>query len=78
LKGRIAEWLEQALHGTLCKHAWTDGLISVSDDEDDRNRLPAKRQFLLEIGSGHAGHGDVEDQASGLADTIGREERFRR
>ena len=40
--------------------------------------LPAKRQFPLEIGSGHARHGDVEDQTSGLADAIGREELFRR
>jgi hypothetical protein len=62
---RLAEWLEQALHGTPFEQAWTDGLISVSGDEDDWNLLPAKRQFSLEIGSGHARHGDVEDQTSG-------------
>src|SRR5882724_2442326 len=77
-QSRVAEWLEEALHGTPLEHAWTDGLISVSGDEDDRNLLPAKRQFPLEIGSGHARHGDVEDQTSGLADAIGCEELFRR
>ena len=77
-QSRVAERLEQALHGTLFEQAWTDGLISVSGDEDDRNLFPAKRQFPLEIGSGHARHGDVEDEAPGLAEAIGREERFRR
>src|SRR5208282_3432054 len=77
-QSRIAERLEQALHGALFEQAWTDGLISVSGDEDDWNLLPAKRQFPLEIGSGHARHGDVEDQTTGLADAIGREELFRR
>ena len=60
------------------EQARTDGLVSVSGDEDDRNLLPATLQFPLEIGSGHARHGDVEDQTSGLADVIGREELFRR
>src|ERR1700720_3564799 len=77
-QSRIAEWLEQALHGTLFEQAGTDGLISVSGDEDDWNLFLAKRQFPLEIGSGHARHGDVEDQTSGLAHAIGREELFRR
>src|ERR1700730_7309475 len=77
-QSRIAEWLEQALHGTLLEQFWTDGLISVSGDENDRNLLPAKLQFPLEIGSAHARHGDVEDQTSGPADAIGREELFRR
>src|ERR1700754_5095204 len=70
-QSRIAEWLEQTLDGALFEHTWTDGLISMSGDEDDRNLLPAKRQFSLEIGAGHARHGDVEDQTSGLADVIG-------
>lgn len=74
----VAEWLEEALHGALREHAWTDSLICVSGDEDYRNLLPATRQFPLEIRSGHAGHGDVEDQTSGLADVIRREELFRR
>ena len=38
----------------------------------------ATLQFPLQIGSGHARHRDVEDQASGLADAIGREKLFRR
>ena len=75
---RLAEWLEQALHGTLFEHAWTDSRISESGDEDDRNLLPAKRQFSLEIESGHARHSNVEEQTLGLADAIGCEELFRR
>jgi hypothetical protein len=74
----VAEWLEQTRHGTLFEHARTGGLIPVSGDEDDRNLLPATHQFPLEIGSGHARHGDVEDQTSGLANIIGRQELFRR
>src|SRR5712664_4906497 len=77
-QSRVAERLEQALHGTLFERAWTDGLICLSGDEDDRNLLPASRQLLLKIGSGHAGHGDVEDQTPGLTDAIGREELFSR
>src|SRR5580704_18128309 len=71
-QSRVAERLEQALHGTLFEQAWTDCFILVSGDEDDRNLFPANRQFPLEIRSGHAPHGDVEDQTSGLADANGR------
>src|SRR5260370_21771336 len=77
-QSRIAERLEKALHGTLFEHAWTDGLISVSGDEDDRNLFPAKFQFLLEIRSCHARHGDVQDQTPSLVDVIRLEELFRR
>src|ERR1700676_2677650 len=69
-QSRVAERLEQALHGTLFEQACTDGLICLSGDEDDRNLLPTRRQLLLQIGSGHAGHGDVEDQTPGLTDAI--------
>ena len=77
-QSRVAEWLEQALHGTLFEQAWTNALILVSGDEDDRNLFPAKRQLPLEIGAGHARHGDVEDQASGPADALGGKELLRR
>ena len=42
-QSRLTKWLEQALHGTLFEHAWTDGLIYVSGDEDNWNLLPATR-----------------------------------
>jgi hypothetical protein len=71
-KSRVAERFEQALHGTLFEQACTEGLICLSSDEDDRDLLPANRQLLLQIGSGHAGHGDVEDQTFRLADENGR------
>jgi hypothetical protein len=73
-QSRIAEWLEQALHGALFEQAGTDSLISVSGDVDDRNLLLAKGQFALQIRSAHARHGDVEDQTPGLTDAIGLED----
>src|ERR1700722_10894084 len=77
-QSRVAERLEQALHGTVSERACTHALICLSGDEDDRNLLPANRQLLLQIKSGHTRHDDVEDQALGLTDAIGREERFSR
>src|SRR5712691_12572337 len=77
-QGLFAEWLEQAFHGTIFEHAGTNGLVPVASDEDDWNVLPAKLQLPLEIGPGHAGHDDIEDQTAGLADAIRREELFRR
>src|SRR6266852_2798868 len=74
----LAEWLEQPLHGAPLEQTGTNTRIRVRSDEDDGNRLPATGQFLLEIGSAHARHGDVEDKASSLVETIGRQERFRR
>src|SRR3954470_23430210 len=76
-QSRLAEWFEQARHGTLVEQARTDCLVFEGCDEHDRNLLPAKDQFALEIRAGHARHGDVDDQALGLADGIGREEFLR-
>jgi hypothetical protein len=77
-QGRIAEWLEQALHRALFEHSRAHSLISLSGDEDDWNLLPTELQFLLKAGSRHSRHGNVEDQTSGLADAIGGEELLRR
>src|SRR6266852_4547907 len=77
-QSRVAEWLEQARHRTLFAQSRAHSLISLSGDEDDWNLLPTTLPFLLKAGSGHSGHGNVEDQTSGLADAIGGEELFRR
>jgi len=77
-QSRVAEWFEQALHGAMFEEPRANTLIRASGDEDDWNLPPAKLQFPLKVGSAHPGHGDVEDQAFSLADTIGREELFRR
>lgn len=77
-QSRVAEWLEQALDRTLFEHSRAHRLISMSCNEDDWNLLPTKLQFLLKAGPAHTGHGNVEDQTSGLVDTIGREELLRR
>ena len=72
-QGGIAEGLEKALHGPRREHARADGIVAVRGDEDDRNGLPAQLELLLQVGPGHARHGDIENQALGLADGIGRE-----
>src|SRR5215470_5624803 len=77
-QSRIAEWFGQALHCPLFEQARADCFISVSRNEDDRDIMPAKRQFPLEIRSRHSWHGDIEDQASGLTNVIGRQELLRR
>jgi len=77
-QSRVAEWLEQALHRTLFEQLLANRFICAGGDEDDRNLLPAKLQFPLQVGTAHPRHCDVEDQATGLADAIGREELFRR
>jgi len=74
----VAEWLEQAFDRTLCDEPWTNRRISTGGDENDWNRQLPAHQFPLKIRPGHPRHGDVEDQAPGLADAIGREELFRR
>jgi len=65
-QGRVAEWLGQEFNGSLLERSPSDNLVLVSTDEDDRNAVSAKVQFLLEIKSSHAWHGDVEDETSSL------------
>src|SRR5580704_951026 len=77
-QSRVAEGLEQALDRTLFEQLRAHSLVCAGGDEDDRNPVPAKLQFPLKVGSAHPRHGDVEDQALGLADAIGGEELFRR
>src|SRR5437667_6767430 len=72
-QGRLGEWLEQALHGAPREHERADRLIPSRGNEYDRNLLPATRQFLLEIVSGHPWHRDLEDQTSSLVHKIRRE-----
>src|SRR5918993_1185075 len=77
-QSRLAERLEQALHGSLRQHARADAIVSSRRDVDDWNLEPSARQLLLEIGSGHARHRDVQDQAPRLANEPRREELFGR
>ncbi len=77
-QSRIAEWLEQAFHGTLFDQQPANNHISISRNEDDRNRSSSSYQFLLKIRPGHSRHSDIEEQTSGLVDAIRREEIFRR
>src|SRR5438309_11494249 len=74
----VAERFEQALCGPQRQQAWTDSWVTVRGDEHNRNRLPAAYQFLLQVGSGHANHRDVENEAVGLTHELRREERLGR
>src|SRR5262245_48987157 len=75
---RVAEWFEEALHGTMRNETWAKRLVTLRGDEDDRNGCPATYQFLLEIWSAHTGQPDVENQTVRLSVSIRREELFRR
>src|SRR5262249_46922479 len=75
-QSRLAERLRETLDRPRLERAGTDGFVSESGDEDDRNLLPAPRELLLEIEPRHAGHRDVEDQTSGLLDGARRQELF--
>jgi hypothetical protein len=77
-KGRVAEWLAQALRRTLFEHSWSNGLISLSGDEHDRNHLLANPHFSEEIGSGHAWHRYVEDQTFNGNSCVLENGKFRR
>jgi hypothetical protein len=66
----LAEWLQQAFHPAIGKHAGAEVVISVGGYEDDRNLLSATREFALQIVACHARHGDIEDQTARLADDI--------
>ena len=48
-----------------CEQPGTQPFVGDGGDEDDRNRLSPPRQFLLQGGSAHDRHGDVEDEAIG-------------
>src|SRR2546429_1857983 len=74
----LAEWLVQTLHRALGKHAWAEGLIAICGNEHDGDLMPATGQFLLQLGTGHPRHRDVEEQRPGLLDRIRCEKLFRR
>jgi len=77
-QSRVAERLEQAFRRAPFDQPLANLRISISGDEDNRNRLSPPHQFLLKIRPGHSRHSDIEEQTSGLVDAIRREEIFRR
>src|SRR5262245_58572794 len=74
LQGRVAERLEQAIHRALLDQTRPHGVVPMCGDEHNRDRLAAAQQFPVQLGSRHSRHRNVEDQASGLADTVGLQE----
>ncbi len=73
---RLTERLREDVDGAALDHARTNRLITLSGDEHDRNVEPAAAQLVLEVGSAHAGHRDVEDEAAGPCHGVGGEEIF--
>src|SRR5262249_8127742 len=66
----IAERLAKTGHSAALDEAQRFGFACMRRDEDDRNLVPATLQFPLEVGSGHAGQCDIEDQTFHLADAV--------
>src|ERR671918_691396 len=60
----IAERLEHAIYCASRDQVRMECLVALPGDENDRDLLPAAFQFALKSGSGHAGHGDVEEQTA--------------
>ena len=78
-QGRLAERLEQALHGAVREQTRAEGLcLRCAVMKTIGMSLPPMHQFLLQVGARHARHRDVEEQTSRFADDIGREERLGR
>jgi hypothetical protein len=72
---RVAEWLGQARNRAPFEQSRTDHFVAERGDENDRDLIFPERQFLSEIGSGHAGHCDVEDETFRLKDAA-RSQKF--
>src|ERR1700721_2923906 len=77
-KSGFTDGLEKAVYRALFEHARSDGLIFICGNKNYRNLLPPEDQLSLEVGTGHAGQGDIENKAFSCADAIGREELFSR
>jgi len=58
----------------ILQGAGPDVFIGIGRHEDRRNRIPSIDEMPVEIDSGHSGHMDVGDQASGFHQTRRREE----
>jgi hypothetical protein len=76
-QGCVAERLDQTLDGSPINQTLPGRLVCVSRNEDDRNRMPASLQFMLQIGTCHSRHRNVKDQALGRTLLIGRKEFLR-
>src|ERR1700679_3430727 len=74
----FTEGFEKAVDGPAFQRSRTDILTPVSSNENNRNLLPAKRQFALQIRPRHTRHSNVEDQASGLVNIVRRKKVFPR
>jgi PAS domain S-box-containing protein len=74
----LAEWLEQALHCALSNEVPAHSVIGPGSNENDFPVVAAARQLLLQLRPGHAGHGDVQDQATRHRNVPRRQELVRR
>ena len=74
----LTERLEQAGYRALRDELPAQALIGTSGDENNRNRLAAHAQLVLQLRSGHAGHGDIQYQATRRRDAAGPQKFVRR
>jgi hypothetical protein len=75
-QSRVAEWLEKTLCCTLSEYLCANTLFSLSSYEYNRNFSRATLQVPLKLRSAHSRHSNIEDQATGPVDTVGRKEPF--
>jgi hypothetical protein len=79
LKQRLfPEGFVQKVHRAAFKRSLSRVVIDMRGDEDDRDIGVVRYQLTLKLESVHAGHPDIENQASRIARLIRTQERFRR
>jgi hypothetical protein len=64
--------LHWQIHRGLFNKTQTRHLTIASGDKDHLNVILATPQLLLQVGTEHARHRDIKDQASDLVYAIGR------
>jgi hypothetical protein len=74
LQYNVAEWFKQAIYGAGLKQRNSLALIFMRGDEDDGNLLASPGKLFLQLRAGHAGHGDVQNEAVSLLQPFGRKE----
>ena len=72
------EWFVQESHRAGVESSCARTVICVRGNEDDWNLPFGRDDLMLQIEAAHAGHSDVENQASGLPRLIRIQKRLRR
>jgi len=66
--------LRKVANDPILQGASPDLIIGVGCHEDRRNLIPGSDEMSVKLGSGHPGHLNIRDQASGFGEKRRREE----